>query len=196
MRINKINGASMDNDAKVCFDRIVPVLARIASQALGATLTSCQSLGSAWHDIQHHVKLGSWVSDDTYPKDQSRNKYGAGQGSCFAPLRRVLTSTVIYNMLYNIPVKATLHHAYYISAHERNVDGFVKDTSLIMTIPVMEKDTHPPQYSVEGLTPLAQTAERVLCVSGGESEISKCFWFLIQWLWGSKNRPYMASSEE
>jgi hypothetical protein len=47
MRINRRNGASMDNDAKGCFDRIIPVLALIACQALIATIPACQSLGSA-----------------------------------------------------------------------------------------------------------------------------------------------------
>jgi hypothetical protein len=67
-------------------------------------------------------------------------------------------STVIYNMLHNIPVKATLHHADGVSTHERNIDGFVDDASLIMTVPVMEQDTQPLQYSVEGFTMLTQTA--------------------------------------
>jgi hypothetical protein len=39
-------------------------------------------------------------------------------------------------------------------------------------------------------------AERALFVSGGELELSNCLLYLIQWLWESKNRPYMASSEE
>jgi hypothetical protein len=105
-------------------------------------------------------------------------------------------STVIYNMLDNIPVKAKLYRADGTSTHEQNFDGFVDDTLLIMTVPVMEQDTHPPQYSVECLTLLAQTAERALFVSGEELELSKCLWHPIQWLWDSKNRPYMTSSEE
>jgi hypothetical protein len=158
------------------------VLSLMECQALGATLTSWQSLGSAWHDMQHHVKLGSWMSHDTYHNDWSHYQYGAGQGSGLAPLLWFLVSTAIYNMLDNIPVKATLHHTHGISKHEWNVDGCVEDTSLIMTIPVMEQNTHPPQYSVEGLTLLTKTSERALCVSRGELELSKCFWYLIQWL--------------
>jgi hypothetical protein len=136
--------------------------------------------------MQHNVKLGSRASNDTYPKDRNRNQYGAGQGSCLASLILVLMGTTIYNMVENIPVKAMLHHADGISAHKRNVDGFVDDASLTMTVPVMEQYTQPPQYSVEGLTLLAQMAERALFVSGGTLELSKCFWFLIQWLWDSK----------
>jgi hypothetical protein len=60
----------------------------------------------------------------------------------------------------------------------------------------MEQDTHTPQYSVECLTLLTQRSERSLFVSGGELKLSKCFWYLIQWLWESNNIPYMASSEE
>jgi hypothetical protein len=186
----------MDNNAKRCFDRIVPVLVLIAWQALVATRTSCQLLRSAWHDMQHNVKLGYRVSNYTYPKDRNRNKYGARHGSCLAPLLWVPMSTAIYSMLDNIPVKATLHHADGISAHERNVDGFVDDASLIMTVPVTEQDTQTPQYSVEGLTLLAQTAERALFMSGGELELSKYFLYFIQWLWDIKNRPYMASIKE
>jgi hypothetical protein len=81
IRINRRNRVSIDNDAKGCFDQIVPVLALIACQAFGATLTSCQSLGSVWHDMQHHVKFGSRVSNATYPKDLSRNQYGAGRAA-------------------------------------------------------------------------------------------------------------------
>jgi hypothetical protein len=105
-------------------------------------------------------------------------------------------STAIYNMVDNIPVKATLHHGDGITVHEQNADGFVDNASLIMTVPVMEQDTQPRQFSVEGLTLLAQTAERALFISGGDLELSKFFWYLIQWMWDSKNRPYMASSEE
>jgi hypothetical protein len=130
--------------------------------------------------MQHHVKLGSWVINNTYLKDMNRNQYGAGQGICLAPLMWVLMSTVIHKMLDNIPVKATLYHADGILAHEQNVDGFVNDASLIMTMPVMEQDTHPPHYSVEGLTLLAQKALQALFVSGGELELSKCVWYLIQ----------------
>jgi hypothetical protein len=171
-RVNRRNGSSMDDDVKGCFDRIVSLLALIACQDLGASLTSCQKLGSAWHDMQHHVNLGSRVRNDTYPKDRNYNQYSAGKCSCLTPLLWFLTSTAIYNMLDNIPA------------------------SLIMTMSVMEQDTQPPQYSVEGLTLLAQTTERALFVSGGELELSKCFWYLIQWIWESKHIPYMASSEE
>jgi hypothetical protein len=142
-RIKRRNGDRMDNDEKRCFDSIVPVLALITCQALGTTLTSWQSLGSAWYGMQNHFKLGSRVSNDTYPKDLNHNQYGSGQGSYLATILWVLMSTCIYNMLDNIPVKVMLHHADGISAHERNVDGFVHDASLIMNEPVMDQDTHP-----------------------------------------------------
>jgi hypothetical protein len=106
-----------------------------------------------------HLALVRWVINDTYPKYISRNQYGAGQGSCLAQLMWVLMSTVIYKMLDNILVKATLHHTDDIFAHEQNVDGFMDDALMIMTIPLMEKYTHPPQYPVEGRTLLAQAAE-------------------------------------
>jgi hypothetical protein len=95
--------------------------------------------------MQHHVKLGSRFSQHTYPKDRQRNQYGAGQGSCLAPLLWVYMSTAIYNMLDNVPVKVTLHHADGCTVHERNVDEFVDDASLIMTVPILEQEIQPPQ---------------------------------------------------
>jgi hypothetical protein len=39
-------------------------------------------------------------------------------------------------------------------------------------------------------------AERAMLVSVGALELSKCFWYLIQWPWDSKNIPYMMSSKK
>jgi hypothetical protein len=45
--------------------------------------------------------------------------------------------TAFYNMLDNIPVKATLHHADSIMVNAQNDNGFVDDASLIMNVPVI-----------------------------------------------------------
>jgi hypothetical protein len=60
----------------------------------------------------------------------------------------------------------------------------------------MDQDTHTPTYSVEGIILLSQNAERALFVPGGDLELFKFFWYLIQWIWDRNNIPYMASSEE
>jgi hypothetical protein len=58
MRIMKVYRATMDNDATRRFNRIIPVLASIACQTLGATGTSCKVLSESWQDQQHHVRIG------------------------------------------------------------------------------------------------------------------------------------------
>jgi hypothetical protein len=39
---------------------------------------------------------------------------------------------------YDLPVKATFHHADSIMDHEQNSNGFVDDASLIMNVPVLD----------------------------------------------------------
>jgi hypothetical protein len=60
-------------------------------------------------------------------------------------------STAIYNMLDNIPVKATFHHADIIMVNEQNANGFVDDASLIMNVTLQprSRDSADP-YAIYG----------------------------------------------
>jgi hypothetical protein len=133
-------------------------------------------LGEVWRDTKHHVKLGNSVSKSVYPATR-RNQYGAGQGSCLAPLLWVMMSTAIYNLLDKVPYRTTLDLADGVNTHERNSDGFVDDTALSMTVPRQLQENATINYSIKGITELGQTAERSLHVSGGALELSKCFWY-------------------
>jgi hypothetical protein len=67
MRIMKADGATMDNDANGCFDRIIHALEAIDCQTLGATVTSCKVLSGVWQEQHHQIKIDQSISDDLYP---------------------------------------------------------------------------------------------------------------------------------
>jgi hypothetical protein len=41
MNLTKFDGATFDNDAKACFDRMIPVLTKIRSRQLGMPRSAC-----------------------------------------------------------------------------------------------------------------------------------------------------------
>jgi hypothetical protein len=77
----------METDYAGCYDRIMPNVALINSQTIGATKTACRTLGKVCQGLQHHIKTASDVSKNHYPLEVSSNIHsGAGQGSVYATL--------------------------------------------------------------------------------------------------------------
>jgi hypothetical protein len=179
MRIMELDGATMDNDVTGCFDRIIPAMAAILCQTLGANENSRKVLIEVWQEQQHHVKIGQAVSEKVYPLDRNTNQYGAGQGSCLVPLLWVMMSTAILRILDRVPHKTTLRHPNGKDTHEQTADTFVDDTSMTVTQAPCTTSIATCQKVTTSIRELSQKAERALFMSGGALELTKCFWYLI-----------------
>jgi hypothetical protein len=178
----KLDGATMDNDATGCFNKIIPTLAAIACQTSGASETYCKVLIKVWQEQHHHVKIGQAVSENIYPLDRNTNQYGAGQGSCLAPLLWVMMSTAILQILDQVPHKMTLRHPTGKDTHERTADTFVDNTSLTVIQAPCTTSIAACQKIRTSIRELSQKAERALFMSGGALELTTCLWYLIHWM--------------
>jgi len=73
---------------------------------------------------------------------------------------------------------------------ERGVDAFVDDTLVGLT-------DYPGEKPMSALTMLkllekcAQTWQNLLFASGGVLEVSKCYYYMIQWYWDAQGYPKM-----
>jgi hypothetical protein len=71
--------------------------------------------------------------------------------------------------------------------HSRSSDAFVDDTSVGFTS--SDDDT---SYSVliSRLQEVAQTWEKLLSLSGGKLNLTKCSWYILRWEW-TNGRPFI-----
>jgi hypothetical protein len=67
-RLSRTNGASFDNDAKSCYDRIVMLLASLASQRGGMTKEACNIFLATLDEMKYHVKTALEHSQREAPR--------------------------------------------------------------------------------------------------------------------------------
>jgi hypothetical protein len=84
-RLSRTNGASFDNDAKSCYDRIVMLLASLVSQRGGMTKEACNIFLETLDQMKYHVKTALGISDEFYTTTETRNVHGPGQGGRGSP---------------------------------------------------------------------------------------------------------------
>jgi hypothetical protein len=84
-RIARSNVASVDNDAKSCFDRIVMLLASILAQRLGLDVKVMQLFLRNLSLTKYSVKTAMGISEETYQTTAERTIHGPGQGGRASP---------------------------------------------------------------------------------------------------------------
>eukprot|EP00957_Ditylum_brightwellii_P194037 14777650-Ditylum_brightwellii.AAC.2 len=56
LRLFRLNGAILNNDATACYDRIIPELSSLHLQSLGLPKKAAKCSVLLIHDMKHHVK--------------------------------------------------------------------------------------------------------------------------------------------
>jgi hypothetical protein len=95
----KTNGIVFDNDAKVCYDRIVSGISLARLRRIRYSQESVRMLGRLWAQMQHHICTGFGVSETTYRSTIENFLYGMGQGSCASPILWALLNQLILTAL-------------------------------------------------------------------------------------------------
>ena len=99
LRLSKVNGASFDNDAKSCFDRIVMPVASLAAQQIGMPTPACEIFLKTLNQIKYHVKTVHGVSENSYCTTNNQTIHGPGQGGRGSPSVWVIVSSLIMHCM-------------------------------------------------------------------------------------------------
>jgi hypothetical protein len=83
------NGIVFDNDAKVCYDRIISGISLASIRRLGYSNNLVRMLGKLWEQLEQA----------TYSSTMDKLLYGIGQGSCSSPIPWALLNQLIMTAL-------------------------------------------------------------------------------------------------
>jgi len=191
LRVTKLSGAFIENDAVGCYDRLVNNLVLMLMAKLGMPKTVIQCIGELWDNVVHLVKTVYGISSVSYGNTQEKPLYGPGQGSTCGPLFWLLCYWVIVSS-----IDPTLKVATFISACKSiivEITGvsFVDDSSLSITSSYVidpsltaEENRHREvEHLVTALSALSQHWERLLFSTGGAINFQKSHWYLMTWMW-------------
>ena len=125
--------AFMDDDAKACYDRIIPSLASVEVQKWGVSKKAASLTRKIVESQKFKVKTAHGISDQHYQYTENQPTYGVGQGLGWSGAIWMVTSDTICNIL-----RDECAGMQYVSPDRtiivtKNGDLFVHDTALGVT---------------------------------------------------------------
>jgi hypothetical protein len=133
-RLTKTNLATMDNDAKSCYDRIICNLAMIISQYYGISRNVASVQANTLKSMKFRLRTALGDSKRTYQHSNKTPIHGTGQGSCASPAIWLLISSILMECLSETGGGMTMINVNTKSSIRQWIDGFVDDTSIFTNI--------------------------------------------------------------
>jgi hypothetical protein len=178
---------TVDNDAKSCFDRILCNVAMLVSQFYGISRKMCRVQATTLESTVFKKRTALGDSIRTYQNSKQNPIHGTGQGSCASPAIWLLLSSFIMDILQdhaNGMQMVDISTKYLPVIHW--IEGFVDDNSIFTNLEFGCEDL---QKLLDKATQDAQLWEGLLNATGGELQLSKCFYYILSWKWDKNGTP-------
>ena len=166
---------NFDNDAKSCYDRIIPSLASLTNRKYGVHRQVVNVHASTLHRAIYKLKTGSKVSDIEYSHCQHFPLYGTGQGSGNSPCIWLFLSSTLFEAHEQQAYGATFRSVHDSVKVKLTMVGFVDDTT--GTCNDFRPQTHEIGILMEHD---AQVWNDLLYTSGGSLELPKTSYQILQ----------------
>ena len=191
LRIERRAGGIFDCDASGCYDRILPPLASVHLQALGLHRAIGIFLARLMFQARRHVRTHHGVSKDSIVTTRNKTLHGIGQGNGGGPAMWIAHLTVMFAALSSVCTGFALTCIQKLSQVCTVGTCYVDDVTLGVSIPHDQPQTDSQVY--HHLRRMGQLWEKLLYITGGRLELTKCFWVTISWTW-HKGIPRIARS--
>jgi hypothetical protein len=176
MRLQRLTGAVMYNDAKACYDRIIENLSNISLLREGLPIEIARLHAQTFQLIKYHIKHRLGIGEKTHSHNDPASISGMGQGSTDASTRWSFLSDALIRAFNDDATDATIHSLLSKLKINNKIAGFVDDTATMLI-------QHPDMaiFLFLILQKDAQHWEKLLYVSGGKLEIPKCKFAFFKW---------------
>ena len=193
-RLTRTTLASMDNDAKSCYDRIICNLAMMISKYYGMSSRACNMQSLTLQKMQFRLRTALGESVRQYAHTNTSPIHGSGQGSCASPCLWLLISSLLIDCLEELGGGMTLSDTQNLVVIKQWLDGYVDDTSLFTNLPTAPVSNI--QQVVDALQHDMCAWATLLEASGGLLEISKCFYYILAWKFSDEGDALPMTLEE
>jgi hypothetical protein len=169
-RIAKTNIASVDNDAKSCFDRIVMLLASLLAQRLGLDVKAMQTFLKTLSLAKYSVKTANGISEQSYQTTDEKAIHGPGQGGRASPGIWAIISCLIMECMPKGSTGITTINPILLTVVKYFTSGFVDNVTL--WIGDMARSLHggeTPEMLLQEIQQAIQWWEALLHSTGGQT---------------------------
>jgi hypothetical protein len=124
-RLTKTNLATVDNDAKSCYDRIICNLAMIISQYYGVTKNMASLHATTLRKMKYRLRAALGDSTQTYQHTNVTPIHGTGQGSCASPAIWLIIRSILIDCLSELGNGMTMHDVVQENSIQQWIDGLL-----------------------------------------------------------------------
>ena len=201
MHLTKTDGATFDNDAKSCFDRIVRNIMMLVSRKLGMTKEACKTFVRFLLGMRFYQHTEAGISEEFF--ETFKNKLqGVGQGAKWSAIMWSQISPILMWLLEKKSGGLTFQDPLRRKTIRRSADGFVDDvTAWINCFDQIANDPHAQDHEslpklVKKMEEAAQYWEQLLNATGGKLELPKCFYYILHWNFNKEGEASLSKKEE
>jgi hypothetical protein len=147
--------ATMDNNAKSCYDCIICNLAMIISQYFGVNSKVAKTQATTLKKMQFRLRAALGDSKKYYSHSEDTPVHVTGQGSCASPLIWLRISSILMDCLKELAGGMWMTNPNDMIMIQQWIDGFMNNTSLFSNLIGTEHNTndirllhqkHPDKY--------------------------------------------------
>lgn len=165
--------AFMDDDAKVCYDRIVTGLSAVEGRKWGQSYNESVFTTKVLQSQIFRVRTFNGITDDTYTYTTETPLQGAGQGIGWAGPKWVNTSDTRSKMMNNMCTGMIFKDPFGNVVVVKIADYFVDDTATGVTENAVEDE----RSVLEHLQDTEQKHADILHVCGHKLALDKCVYY-------------------
>ena len=180
--------AMMENDATACFDRMIPSLVTLSLRAHGVPDEIAKLIGTTLVKMRYRIKTKLGISKRYYRHTKENPIYGTGQGSAGSMAFWLLISALLFGIMRRIAHGLTFADPQKLLSIKRTMEGFVDDTDVAVNDAASDEPYTSAQL-IQTLQTDAQHWERLLFISGGKLELTKCFFYIMIWKFCDNGLP-------
>jgi len=178
--------AIFDNDLGSCYDRILVNLVMVCARRMCMPVESVLAHSETLRQMKYTVKTVYGISENHYCGTASHPLAGTGKGSgAFPAVWLTICAVTINAYCLAAPRKMKFIDPTGTTRSERSVDAFVDDTS------VAGLTDYPGDKPMSALTMLKLLEKCAKTWQKETLELSKCYYYMIQWHWDSQGYPKM-----
>ena len=179
-RLSRTSLITVDNDAKSCYDRIIKCLAMVACVAVGLPLMAAVMHNRTHHGMEHRIKTSHGLLRPYQGSDDDELE-GTGQGSGASPAIWLIYCGCLIAAFRDFTPGMNIVSPFDITFVVFVVAIFYVDDGMPGINDALEVTALPLQHLLALAEGASQSWERLLFVSGGALEFSKCFAYVLYW---------------
>jgi hypothetical protein len=133
IRLQRLSGAVVYNDAKACFDRVIENISNIALMRQGLPTEIAKLHAQTFHQIHYFIKHKLGIGETPHSHNNPKPIYEVGQGSTDAPARWSFVCDPLLDIYKELASDAIIASPISNRTTNNKIAGFVDDTTTLMT---------------------------------------------------------------